>query len=67
MTSLAPIAQSSWQGCRIPRWQLDLRSRVGAAIDHALDRIERTPSLLIAEPVPEAEILQLAASHRPTR
>jgi len=35
--------------------------------DATIAEIERTPSLLITEPVPEAEILQLAASHRPMR
>lgn len=35
--------------------------------DATIADIERTPSLLITEPVPEAEILHLAASHRPTR
>lgn len=41
MTSLAPVAQNPWQGCRIPAWQLDLPSRVAAAIDHALGQIDR--------------------------
>jgi very-short-patch-repair endonuclease len=40
MTSLAPVAQSAWQGCRIPGWQLDLPSRVAIAIDHALRQID---------------------------
>lgn len=41
MTSLGPVAQSPWQGCRIPGWQLDLPSRVATAIDHALRQIDR--------------------------
>jgi very-short-patch-repair endonuclease len=41
MTSLAPVAQSPWQGCRLPKWQLDLPSRVTAAIEHALGQIDR--------------------------
>jgi very-short-patch-repair endonuclease len=38
-TQLAPVAQSPWQSCRVPAWQVDLPTRVRDAIDRAVARL----------------------------